>query len=94
MKKMPLFSRPRSPAEIVRNLKEALNTLERGGDSKKQEKVINNKSNDFIALIAAKYRRKSASDIQEDNLENRKKRLFTQVWSKKFNLGSLFSVSF
>lgn len=76
---MPLFSRPRSPAEIVRNLKEALNTLERGGDSKKQEKVINNKSNDFIALIAAKYRRKSASDIQEDNLENRKKRLFTQV---------------
>jgi len=39
MKKMPLFSRPRSPAEIVRNLKEALNTLERGGDSKKQEKA-------------------------------------------------------
>jgi len=36
---MPLFSRPRSPAEIVRNLKEALNTLERGGDSKKQEKA-------------------------------------------------------
>merc|ERR1711874_171758 len=39
IKKMPLFSRPRSPAEIVRNLKEALNTLERGGDSKKQEKA-------------------------------------------------------
>jgi len=52
MKKMPLFSRPRSPAEIVRNLKEALNTLERGGDSKKQEKVRKN-STDLITFIVS-----------------------------------------
>ena len=44
---MPLFSRPRSPAEIVRNLKDALTTLERGGDTKKQEKVCVHK---FITL--------------------------------------------
>ena len=37
--KMPLFSKTRSPAEIVRNLKDALTTLERGGETKKQEKV-------------------------------------------------------
>ena len=36
---MPLFSKTRSPAEIVRNLKDALNTLERGGETKKQEKA-------------------------------------------------------
>ena len=48
---MPLFSRPRSPAEIVRNLKEALNTLERGGDSKKQEKVRKNSTDSLITFI-------------------------------------------
>ena len=45
---MPLFSRPRSPAEIVRNLKDALTTLERGGDTKKQEKVCYSMCNTFI----------------------------------------------
>ena len=59
---MPLFSRPRSPAEIVRNLKEALNTLERGGDSKKQEKVRKDLISLAMIVTAAKRRRHSSPD--------------------------------
>ena len=70
---MPLFSRPRSPAEIVRNLKEALNTLERGGDSKKQEKV--GKDLISLALIVAKRRQ----SLPEDNEAMQKHKAFTQV---------------
>lgn len=83
---MPLFSRPRSPAEIVRNLKEALNTLERGGDSKKQEKVGRTKSSSDLITFIVKYRRKSAcSATEEDELDaavadgGGKKKYFLQV---------------
>ena len=75
---MPLFSRPRSPAEIVRNLKEALNTLERGGDSKKQEKV----RKDLITLaliVTAKRRRHSLPDEATDGAATIKHRAFIQV---------------
>ena len=39
---MPLFGKSsKSPGEVVRNLKDAFITLEKGGqDAKKQEKVI------------------------------------------------------
>ena len=77
MKKMPLFSRPRSPAEIVRNLKEAINTLEQGGDSKKQEKVRKN-STDLITYFVSRNRRKSSTTGPEDE-ETLKRRLFRQV---------------
>ncbi len=79
---MPLFSRPRSPAEIVRNLKEALNTLERGGDAKKQEKVKSSvKNSDFITTLIVNYRRKSASSlVMESNDEDiGKRKSFIQV---------------
>ena len=41
MVKMPLFGKStKSPSDVVRNLKDALLTLEKGGqDTKKQEKV-------------------------------------------------------
>ena len=40
MMKMPLFGKgTKSPAEVVRILKEGLLTLEKGGDGKKQEKA-------------------------------------------------------
>ena len=86
MKKMPLFSRPRSPAEIVRNLKEALNTLERGGDSKKQEKVRKN-STDLITFIVSsaskngRGRKYSPATPGGEDEAARKIRLFLQVWS-------------
>ena len=82
-KKMPLFSRPRSPAEIVRNLKEALNTLERGGDSKKQEKVRKN-SSDLITYFVSQsrnLRKNSSSNGGTEDEETRKIRFFRQVWS-------------
>jgi hypothetical protein len=38
--KMPLFGKAsKSPTEVVRNLKEDLTVLEKGGDAKKLEKV-------------------------------------------------------
>ena len=80
---MPLFSRPRSPAEIVRNLKEALNTLERGGDSKKQEKVRKN-SSDLITYFVSQsrnLRKNSSSNGGTEDEETRKIRFFRQVWS-------------
>ena len=80
---MPLFSRPRSPAEIVRNLKEALNTLERGGDSKKQEKVRKN-STDLITYFVSQsknLRKNSSSNGGTEDEETRKIRFFRQVWS-------------
>merc|ERR1712051_691912 len=83
MKKMPLFSRPRSPAEIVRNLKEALNPLERGGDSKKQEKVRKN-SSDLITYFVSQsrnLRKNSSSNGGTEDEETRKIRFFRQVWS-------------
>ena len=77
---MPLFSRPRSPAEIVRNLKEALNTLERGGDSKKQEKVRKNSSTDLITYFTEiRNRRKSSTNTGPEDEETLKRRLFRQV---------------
>jgi calcium binding protein 39 len=84
MKKMPLFSRPRSPAEIVRNLKEALNTLERGGDSKKQEKVRKN-STDLITFIVSsaskngRGRKYSPATPGGEDEAARKIRLFLQA---------------
>ena len=40
MKKMPLFgTSKKSPTEVVRNLRDTFLTLEKGADSKKQEKV-------------------------------------------------------
>ena len=37
---MPLFGKSsKSPTEVVRVLKDNLNTLEKGGDGKKQEKA-------------------------------------------------------
>ena len=76
---MPLFSRPRSPAEIVRNLKEALNTLERGGDSKKQEKVRKN-STDLITYFAEiRNKRKSSTNAGPEDEETLKRRLFQQA---------------
>jgi len=83
-KKMPLFSRPRSPAEIVRNLKEALNTLERGGDSKKQEKVRKN-STDLITFIVSsaskngRGRKYSPATPTGEDEASRKIRLFLQA---------------
>jgi len=77
---MPLFSRPRSPAEIVRNLKEALNTLERGGDSKKQEKVRKNSSTDLITYFTEiRNRRKSSTNTGPEDEETLKRRLFRQA---------------
>merc|ERR1711973_53079 len=84
LKKMPLFSRPRSPAEIVRNLKEALNTLERGGDSKKQEKVRKN-STDLITFIVnsasknGRGRKYSPATPGGEDETARKIRLFLQA---------------
>jgi len=81
MKKMPLFSRPRSPAEIVRNLKEALNTLERGGDSKKQEKVRKN-SSDLITYFVSQsrnLRRNSSPNGGKEDEETLKIRFFRQA---------------
>merc|ERR1711973_523704 len=84
LKKMPLFSRPRSPAEIVRNLKEALNTLERGGDSKKQEKVRKN-STDLITFIVSsaskngRGRKYSPATPGGEDEAARKIRLFLQA---------------
>jgi len=78
---MPLFSRPRSPAEIVRNLKEALNTLERGGDSKKQEKVRKN-STDLITYFVSQsknLRKNSSSNGGTEDEETRKIRFFRQA---------------
>jgi len=81
---MPLFSRPRSPAEIVRNLKEALNTLERGGDSKKQEKVRKN-STDLITFIVSsaskngRGRKYSPATPTGEDEASRKIRLFLQA---------------
>ena len=40
MIKMPLFgTSKKSPAEVVRNLRETFQTLEKGADTRKQEKV-------------------------------------------------------
>jgi len=83
---MPLFSRPRSPAEIVRNLKEALNTLERGGDSKKQEKVRKN-STDLITFIVSSASKNgrgrkncpATPTAGDDDESSRKIRLFIQA---------------
>ena len=80
MKKMPLFSRSRSPAEIVRNLKEAINTLEQGGDSKKLEKVRKNNSTDLITyFVVIRNRRKSSTNTGPEDEEALKRRLFRQV---------------
>jgi hypothetical protein len=64
---MPLFSRPRSAAEIVRNLKEALTTLERGGDTKKQEKVQKTKRHFLIRMIIRRHN--SVDDVPKDPSE-------------------------
>jgi len=38
---MPLFGKSsKSPSEVVRNLKDSLLVIEKGGDQKKMEKVI------------------------------------------------------
>lgn len=76
---MPLFSRPRSPAEIVRNLKEALGTLERGGDAKKQEKVRKSSSEIMINLLVRPRRKSASNEVLEDSEEIRKRRSFLQV---------------
>lgn len=48
---MPLFGKSsKSPTEVVRNLKEALLTLEKGGDGKKQEKAQEDLSKQLVNM--------------------------------------------
>lgn len=48
---MPLFGKsPKSPTEVVRNLKEALLTLEKGGDAKKQDKAQEDLSKQLVNM--------------------------------------------
>ena len=50
---MPLFGKSsKSPSDVVRNLKDALLTLEKGGqDAKKQEKVWHLRPNFEIVIV-------------------------------------------
>ena len=48
---MPLFGKSsKSPTEVVRVLKENLNTLEKGGDGKKQEKAQEDVSKQLVNI--------------------------------------------
>merc|ERR1712212_286872 len=82
-KKMPLFSRPRSPAEIVRNLKEALNTLERGGDSKKQEKAQEDLSRQLVNITTLLF---GADNDQQSDI------VLAQLSQEMYNTGLILAL--
>jgi len=78
---MPLFGRAnRSAAEVVKNLKDGLQTLERGGDGKKQEKAQEEVSKQLVAMTGMLFGNESEqqSDI-----------LLAQLSQEMYNSGLL-----
>ena len=66
MIKMPLFGKSvKSPAEVVKLLKESLTVLEKGGDGKKQEKAQEEASKQLVSMTAMLFGNESEqqSDI-------------------------------
>jgi len=85
MIKMPLFgTSKKSPAEVVRNLRETFQTLEKGSDSKKQEKAQEDLSKHLITMKGMLFGadNSSNSDAQSDIV-------LAQLSQEMYNTGML-----
>ena len=81
MIKMPLFGKStKSPAEVVKLLKEALTVLEKGGDGKKQEKAQEEASKQLVSMTGMLFG--NENDQQSDIL-------LAQLSQEMYNSGLL-----
>jgi len=81
---MPLFGKStKSPAEVVKLLKEALGVLEKGGDGKKQEKAQEEVSKQLVNLTGMLFG--NESDQQSDTL-------LAQLSQEMYNSGLLLTL--